>query len=119
VIAIKNGHATPKGFETAADREKKAEAKRQDQEAKAKESRRKQEADAQARRERELINGFWEGLSKAQNAEHEAAAIAQADTEALKLIEAGPMKKFGMSAIRQSYARKQLQAQGKLPPAGA
>ena len=65
--------------------------------------------------EKELIIGFWEGLNKDQFAEHEAAAIAQADAEELKLIEAGPMKKYGMTIIRHTYARKLLQSQGKLP----
>ena len=119
VIAIKNGHATPKGFVSAAERQKQAEAKQAKERAEAEERRRKQEADAQARKEKELITGFWEGLSKEQKTEHEAAAIAQATAEELTLIEAGPMKKYGMTIIRHSYARKLLQSQGKLPPSEA
>ena len=115
VIAIKNGHATPKGFVSAAERQKQAEARQARDRSDAEERRRKHEADAQARKENELITGFWEGLSKEQVAEHEATAIAQADAESLKLIEAGPMKKFGMTIIRHTYARKLLQSQGKLP----
>ena len=115
VIAIRNGHATPKGFVSAAERGKQAEAKQARDRSDAEERRCKQEADAKARKEKELINGFWDGLSKEQKAEHEAIAIAQADAEELKLIEAGPMKKFGMTVIRQNYARKLLQSQGKLP----
>jgi hypothetical protein len=115
VIAIKNGHATPKGFVSADERRKQQETKEAKARADATDHRRKQEADAQERREKELVNGFWDGLSKEQKAEHEAAAIAQADAEELKLIEGGPMKKFGMTIIRQKYARKLLQSQGKLP----
>jgi hypothetical protein len=115
VIAIKNGHATPKGFVSAAERRKHAEAKQARERSDAEERRQKHEAAAQARKEQELITGFWEGLSKEQIAEHEAIAIAQATAEELKLIEAGPMKKFGMTIIRQSYARTLLQSQGKLP----
>jgi hypothetical protein len=119
VIAIKNGHATPKGFVSAAERRKQQDAKQAKERADADDRRRKQQADAQDRKEKELINGFWDGLSKSEVAEHEAAAVAQADAEALKLIEAGPMKKYGMTIIRHSYARKLLQAQGKLPHAEA
>jgi hypothetical protein len=119
VIAIKNGHATPKGFVSAAERRKQQEAKAAKEQADAADRRRKQEADAQERREKELVIGFWDGLSKEQEAEHEAAAIAQADAESLKLLEAGPMIKFGLTIIRHSYARKLLQSQGKLPPAEA
>jgi hypothetical protein len=119
VIAIKNGHATPKGFVSAAERQKQAEARQARERTDAEERRRKQEADAQARRENELVTGFWDGLSKEQKAEHDAIAIAQADAEELKLIEAGPMKKYGMTIIRHTYARKLLVAQGKLPPAEA
>jgi hypothetical protein len=119
VIAIKNGHATPKGFVSAAERRKQADAKQAKERADAEERRCKQQADAQDRKEKELINGFWDGLSKEEKTEHEAAAIAQADAEALKLIEAGPMKKYGMTIIRHNYARTLLQAQGKLPPTQA
>lgn len=119
VIAIKNGHATPKGFVSAAERQKQEEAKKAKDRSDAGDRRRKQEADAQARQEKELITGFWEGLSKEQKAEHEAAAIAQATAEELKLIEAGPMKKYGMTIIRHAYARQLLQSQGKLPPSEA
>jgi hypothetical protein len=117
VIAIKNGHATPKGFVSAAERQKQAEAKQARERTDAEERRRKQEADTVARKEKELITAFWDGLSQEQKAEHEATAIAQADAEELKLIEPGPMKKYGMTIIRHTYARKLLVAQGKLPPA--
>jgi hypothetical protein len=119
VIAIKNGHATPKGFVSAAERQQQQAAKQTKERAEAEERRRKHEADAQGRKEKELITGFWDGLSKEQKVEHEAAAIAQATTEELKLIEAGPMKKYGLTIIRHNYARKLLQSQGKLPPTEA
>jgi hypothetical protein len=115
VIAIKNGHARPKGFVSAAERRKQQETKAAQEQAAAADRRRKQEADAQERREKELINGFWDGLSKEQKTEHEAAAVAQATAEELKLIDAGPMKKYGMTIIRHTYARKLLQSQGQLP----
>ena len=122
VVAIRNetGYAVPKGFKSAADRQKQAEAKQARERAEAEDRRRKHEADAQARREKELINGFWDGLSKEENAVHEAAAIAQANGEEREtLAGSGPMKKFMLTFLRHSYARKLLQSQGKLPPSKA
>jgi hypothetical protein len=116
VSAIKTSHAAPRGFVSRAERQRREDAKQAKEQQAAADRRRRQEADAKERREKELIIGFWDGLSKEQHAEHEAAAIGQADAEALKLIEAGPMKKYGLTIIRHSYARKLLQSQGKLPP---
>jgi hypothetical protein len=117
VKSISDDYKAPKGFVSAAERQKQQKARQATERADMAERRRKQQADAQERREKELITGFWDGLSKEEKTEHEAAAIAQADAEALKLIEAGPMKRYGMTAIRHAYARRLLQAQGKLPPA--
>jgi hypothetical protein len=119
VKSIWDDYKAPKGFIPAAERKQQQEAKAARERLEAEGRRHKQEADAQERREKELIIGFWDDLSKEQHAEHEAAAIAQADAEALKLIEAGPVKKYGMTIIRHSYARKLLQSQGKLPPSEA
>jgi hypothetical protein len=117
VSAIKTGHAAPKGFTSAADRQKHAEARRMQQEADIEASRRKQQEDARRRAEQKAISGYWDALSKEQQAAHDAAAIAQADAEELKLIEPGLMKRIGMGILRDSYTRKLLQAEGKLPPA--
>jgi hypothetical protein len=120
VAAIRNGHATPKGFVSAAHRQKQAEAKQARERVEAEERRRKHEADAQARQEKDLINGFWDGLSNEENAVYEAAAIAQANGEEREtLAGGGPMKKFMLTMLRHSYARKLLQSQGKLPPSKA
>jgi hypothetical protein len=118
-IRSESGYAPPKGFVSKAERERRQEAKRAKDRKEADDRRRKQDADAQDRRAKELINGFWEGLSQEQIAEHEAAAIAQADAASLELIRPGPMKRFGMTAIRQAYARKLLESQGQLPPSEA
>ncbi len=114
-IRSPNGHALPKGFVSRAERQRREEEKQAKERQEAEERRRKQLADAEARKERAAISGFWDGLTPEQQAEHEAAAIAQADAEDLKLIEPGPMKRFGMTIIRDKYAKKLLQAQGKLP----
>ncbi len=119
VSAIKTGHAAPKGFVSKAERQRREEAKQAKERQAAAERRRKLEEEAEDRRQRELVSGYWKGLTKEQQAEHDAAAIAQANAEELKLIEPGPMKRFGMTLLRDSYTRKLLQAQGILPPAEA
>ncbi len=119
VSAIKTGHAAPRGFVPKAERQRREEARQAKERQVAAERRRKQEEEAEDRRQGELINGYWNGLTKEQQAEHDAAAIAQANAEELKLIEPGPMKRFGMTLLRDSYTRKLLQAQGKLPPGKA
>jgi hypothetical protein len=119
VSAIKTGHAAPRGFVSKAERQRREEAKQARDRQAAEDRRRKQEADAEERRQKELVSGYWNGLSKEQQAEHDAAAIAQADGEERKLIEAGPMKRIGMTMLRDSYTRKLLQAEGKLPPVEA
>jgi hypothetical protein len=116
VIAIKNGHAIPKGFESKAVRQKREVAKQVKEREAAETRRHKQQEEAKSRKEAELISDFWEGLSPEEKATHDAAAIAQADAEELKLIEPGPMKRFGMTLLRDGYTRKLLQSQGKLPP---
>lgn len=119
VAAIRNGHATPKGFVSAAERQKRAEAKHAKERAEAEARRRQRENAAREDREKELVNAFWGGLSQEEEAEHEAVAIAQASNEELKLIEGGPFKKHGMTIIRMGYARRLLLSQGKLVPAKA
>jgi hypothetical protein len=49
----------------------------------------------------------------------EADMLAAADAEELKLIEPGPMKRLGMTLLRDKHIRKLLVAEGKLPPADA
>ena len=117
VTAIRNGHAAPKNFKTKAQREQAAEAKRQQQEAEASDRRLQQQEADQARQERQAIAGYWSSLTPEQQAAHDAAAIAQAGGEELKLIEPGPMQKIGLGIVRDNYTRKLLQADGRLPQA--
>jgi hypothetical protein len=119
VIAIKNGHATPKGFVSKAVRQQQEEAKQAKERQAAEDRRRRQEADAQQKQEKALVAAYWSNLSKEQQASHDAAAIAQADAEDLKLIEPGPFKKMGMGIIRDKHIRRLLLAEGQLPPVEA
>ena len=116
VGAIKSDYAVPKGFVSTAERQRRAEAKQAKERQAEEERRRKQQEQAKAREEDALVSGYWDGLSTEQKEAHDATAIAQADAEELKLIEAGPMKRFGMTILRNNYTRKLLQSQGKLPP---
>ena len=110
-----NGLAKPKGFISKAERQQKAKEKADKDAAAAEERRQKQTAEANNRKERDLINSYWNALDDAQRAAHDKAAIAEASADELKLIEPGPMKRFGMTAIRDSFTRKILLLQGKLP----
>jgi hypothetical protein len=116
--AILENWKLPKDFVPLAERQRQQEAKQARERATAEDRRRKQDADARDRREKELVNGFWDGLNPDQKAEHDAAALALAGPDDLTLIN-GSMKKFGMTVIRNSYARRLLQSQGKLPTADA
>src|SRR5262249_20630343 len=63
VGAIKNDYAAPKGFVSAVERQRRAEAKRQ-REQEATEARRREHAEqARQKTERERIAGYWEALT--------------------------------------------------------
>lgn len=116
VSAIKSpsGHALPKGFKSRAERQREAEAIQAKERLAAEDRRRKHQADEHARRERQALNGFWDALDNEQRARHEEAAIRQADAQDMELLE-GPMKRFGMTVVRDKYAKKLLQDQGNWP----
>lgn len=119
VGAIRDDYAAPKGFVSKAERQRREEAKQAKERQAAEERRRKQQQDALERQERQAIAAYLQSMTPEQKAEHDAAAIAQADADELKLIEDGPMKRFGMTILRDKLTRKLLQAEGKLPPAKA
>ena len=114
VSAIKTGHAAPKGYVSKAERERQAEAAKQQQQAEADKRRRKQEQEARERAERQAIDAHWESLTKEQQAELQARADAQTDSEQLAK-ETGPLKSLGQTIRRHDYIRQILRDQGKLP----
>jgi hypothetical protein len=59
---------------------------------------------------RKKVQDYWNKLTPQQQAEHDAAAIVQANAEQLKLIEPGPTKKFGMGILRHGYIREILES---------
>lgn len=112
-IKLPKGHAVPKGFVSSAQRQADAEAKQARERAKADERRREQEQQARDRDEKQKINDYWAALTPEQQAEHDAAAIAQADPATLELLK-GPTKKFGLGIVRDQHTRRILQQQGLL-----
>lgn len=110
VSAIKSpkGHAVPKGFVSKAERHAREEAKQAKEREKAQAKRREREESDREQKEKQAINAYWASLTPKEQAELEAAAVAQADAEQRKLIEPGPMKKFGLVIIRDGYIRRLL-----------
>ena len=107
VIAIKNGHATPKGFTPAAERRKQVEAKQARDRGDAEKRRREQEAEAQETRERKEATAYWDALTLQQQAELQAAADAVSNPADLAL-EKGPLKRLGRQIRREAYLRQLL-----------
>ena len=107
VDAIKKDYAAPKGFSPRIERERQAEAIWQRQRAAAEERRRQQEQDARERDMQRKTAAFWDALTPEQQAEHDAAALAEADPETLAL-ETGPLKKMGQQIRRNAYIRQLL-----------
>ena len=85
VQAIKNGYAAPKGFISKAERQRRQEAKQAREREAAEERRRQQEEEARERAMRKAINAHWASLTPEQQAELDAASIAQADPDTLAM----------------------------------
>ena len=94
VSAIKNPHAVPKGFESAAQRERNAAAIQQRQQAEADELRRKRLADAQEQADRTAFDRYVKQLSKADRAALEAKALAAANLESRTAYDDPAMGRF-------------------------
>ncbi len=92
VKSITDDYATPKGFTSRAERKAKEEAKQAQERQAAEQRRQEREETARDKAEKQAINAYWDSLTPEQQAGLDAAAIAQADAEELKLIEQGPTK---------------------------
>jgi hypothetical protein len=114
VIAIRNGHAAPSNYISKAERERRAEAKRQAEQKVAEDRRREQAEAAREKAERQAINAYWASLTPPQQAELEAAAIAQADADTLALTK-GPTRRIGLTIVRDQYIRQLLNDRQGLP----
>jgi hypothetical protein len=80
VESIRQYYSAPRGFESAAERARRFQVEEQRQRAKI-EAKQKAEAEERAREQAELerLNGFWEGLSPAEQARVQAEALASAN----------------------------------------
>ena len=116
VSAVRTSHAKPKGFVPKAERERRTEAKRQKEHDALEAKRRKREQREREQEETALLDAYWQGLSTEAQAELDAAARAEADSETLELAKgSGPMQRIGQMLYRRSYIRKLLEQEGRLP----
>ena len=115
VGAIKNDYAAPKGFVSAAERQRRLEAKQAKAREAGEERRRQQEEAAREKAEQQAVDAYWSSLSKEEQEALQAKADADADPEALKL-EHGPFRRMGRHIRRTAYIRQFL-ASRELAPA--
>ena len=107
VKSINDDYATPKGFVSKAERQQQKEAQSASERQAAEGRRRQQEQEAREKAERQAIAAYWESLTPEQQAELDAASIAQADPETLAM-ETGPLKRMGQMIRRNEYIRQLL-----------
>jgi len=107
VKSIADGYAPPKGFLTKAEREKRAEAKRQAEQKAAEERRQQQEAVAHEQAEQKAVDAYWSSLTLQQQTALDAQVEALANPEQLAK-EFGPLKPWGQRLRREAYIRTLL-----------
>jgi len=113
VKSITDDYAAPEGFISKAERQQRLEAQ-QAQERKAADDRRTQrEQDARDKAERQAIEAYWASLTPEEQAELDAASLAQADAETLAM-ETGPLKRMGQTIRRHAYIRQFLASRGQV-----
>jgi Replication initiator protein A len=110
VKSINDDYAAPKGFISKAEQQRRQEAQQARDRKAAEDRRRQQDQEAREKAERQAIDAYWASLTPEQQAELDAASIAEADPETLAM-ERGPMKKFGQTLRRHGYIRKLLASQ--------
>jgi hypothetical protein len=116
VKSIADDYATPKGFISKAERQRREEARQAQEHSAAAERRCRQGAQEREEAEKKAIAAYWDSLTKDQQAELLAAALAQADPDLLTVAK-GPLKRIGLHLIRDQHIRNLLHAEGKLSPA--
>lgn len=108
------GYAIPEGFEAKAVRQARQAAKQEGERKAAQERRRQQEEQARTIAVQKAIASYWKSLTKPQQAELDAAALATASAEDLELLH-GPFKQTVVSLIRDKHIKAVLVSQGTLP----
>ena len=109
VSAIKSptGHAVPKGFVSAAERQRREDAKQAKAREAAEARRRKEQEEAAERAKQQRDATYWESLTPQQQAALDAASRDAADPDALAQ-EKGPLKATMQRIRRNAYIRELL-----------
>jgi hypothetical protein len=107
VKSINDDYADPKGFISKAEQQQRQEARQAKERKTAEDRRRQQEQDAREKAERQAIEAYWASLTPQQQAELDAASLAQADP-ATVAMETGPLRRMGQTIRRHEYIRQLL-----------
>ena len=110
VKSVEDDYATPKGFVSKAERQRQEEACKASEREKAEERRRHQEEEARERAAKQAATAYWESLTPEQQAELDAASMADADP-AMLALEHGALKRLGQQLHRDAYIRRLLENQ--------
>ena len=114
VKSITDDYSAPKGFVSKAERQRRDAARQAADKQATEERRRKRDADANEKAEITKADAYWDALSAEEQKQHQAAADAESDPEAIAL-EHGSWKQFGQRLRRRDYIRKLLRERGELP----
>jgi hypothetical protein len=110
VTAIRNGHSTPKGFISRAERQAREEARQAREREETERRRRQREQEARERALREDVDAYLKRLTPAEREALEAEALAQADPEARRACkEAVPARlraALRLGLVREYVARE-------------
>lgn len=112
--SIRKDYATPRGFVSSAERQRRQEAAEAKRRAEAEKKQQKQEETAREDAERKQLDAYWKGLTRKQQAELEAKALAAADETMRQTYES--LKRSGagdgyLALIRREHIRQILQSQ--------
>jgi hypothetical protein len=116
VKSIADGYKTPKGFVSAADRQRQQEAKQARERQEADERRRKREGEASEKRLAEQVKAYIQSRTPEQLTQLEADAIAQASEQTRRNLDDPAMKPFRktlISGLVKEHIARLLQAEGK------
>ena len=118
VKSITDDYATPKGFISRAEQQRREKSRQAKEREALQEQRRKQAETARQRAEDQAIRAYWQSLTPQAQAELDAQLDAEEGAAKLAM-QTGPLKELGRRIRRNSYIRRELQEQGKLAPAEA
>ena len=108
--SITDDYVAPKGFESQAVRQARADAKRQADQQAAEQRRRQHEQEARDQAERQAVDAYLQRLTPAERNALEAEALAQASPEARRSYEEAAPARFRASVllglVREHVARE-------------